>query len=120
MLKRWTYPSAQPLTQRTCISVDPPRTSQVNRHTQRRWLDSQRPNGGTEAGSPAAGTLQVLRDDLQQPCPQPHLLLLRDLLVPQQSGHLDPQVRLLTAAPLVAGRELRGLHQVRLADRQDR
>src|SRR4051794_22021363 len=72
------------------------------------------------AGSLSGGTLEVLRDELQQPCPEPRLLLLWDLLVPEEPRYLEPQVPLLIAAYLVAGRDLRGLHQVGLADRQDR
>src|SRR5918997_5749940 len=72
------------------------------------------------AGSLAAGTLEVLRDELQQPRPEPRLLLLWNLLVPEEPRYLEPQVPLLIAAYPVAGRDLCGLHQVRLADRKDR
>src|SRR3954454_3574239 len=72
------------------------------------------------AGSLSGGTLEVLGDELQQPCPEPRLLLLWDLLVPEEPRYLEPQVPLLIAAYLVAGRDLRGLHQVGLADRKDR
>src|SRR3712207_6147738 len=71
------------------------------------------------AGSLPVGTLEVLRDELQQPCPESRLLLLWDLLVPEEPRYLEPQVPLFVAAYLVAGRDLRSLHQVGLADRED-